>query len=117
MPPRARTENLIVETLPDETLVCDVERNTAHSLRPLTALIWSRCDGATGPAELASAARRLGFEADEEVVALALDDLGRTGLVTGWDDRRVSRRDLLRNVAALVGIETIASPDIGEAGD
>jgi len=115
--PRARRENMVVEKLPEETLVCDVERNTAHSLRPLTALIWSRCDGATSLAELASAARRLGFEADEELVSLALDDLGRAELVTGWDDRRVSRRDLLRNVAALVGIETIAAPDIGEAGD
>ena len=49
--PRARTESMIVETLPGETLVCDPEHNRAHSLRPLAAAIWPRCDGATGSAE------------------------------------------------------------------
>jgi coenzyme PQQ synthesis protein D (PqqD) len=77
--PRARTENMIVEPLSSETLVCDPERNCAHSLRPLAAAIWPRCDGETSPAELAAAARDLGFEADEELVTLALPPRRRLG--------------------------------------
>lgn len=115
--PHARRENMLVERLADETLVYDVERNNAHSLRPLAALVWSLSDGATSPAALASAARRAGFEADEKLVSLALDELGRAGLVADWERRGVSRRALLRNVAMLVGVASIAAPDIGEAGD
>jgi coenzyme PQQ synthesis protein D (PqqD) len=119
--PRARTENMIVEPLSSETLVCDPERNCAHSLRPLAAAIWPRCDGETSPAELAAAARDLGFEADEELVTLALDELARVRLVAGWEQRSlpagVSRRALLQSVVALVGVATITAPEVGASGD
>jgi hypothetical protein len=119
--PRARIENMIVETLPDETLVCDPDRNRAHSLRPLAAAIWPRCDGATSPAALAVAARDLGIEADEELVSLALDELARAELVDGWARRRgrarVPRRVLLQHAAALVAVASILSPAVGASGD
>jgi coenzyme PQQ synthesis protein D (PqqD) len=119
--PRARMQNMIVEKLPDETLVCDPDRNCAHSLRPLAAAIWPRCDGATSPAELAAMASRAGIDADEGLVALALDELARAELVAGWERGRrpagVPRRALLQSVVALVGVVTIMAPAVGATGD
>src|ERR1043165_10246687 len=82
MQPRARTEGMLTEVFPDQTLVCDVERNVVHSLRPLAAMVWGRCDGETSAGQLAAAARGAGFDADEELIALALDRLADAGLVT-----------------------------------
>jgi hypothetical protein len=112
---------MIVETLSGETLVCDPEQNRAHSLRPLAAAIWPRCDGLRGPAELAVMARGLGIEANEELVCLALDELARAGLVEGWERRSraagLARRAMLKTVAALVGVSTIVAPAVGATGD
>jgi len=114
MLPRARSEHLVVEKLPDETIVCDLEQNASHSLPPLTALVWSGCDGATSVDGLVVMARRRGVEADAELVSAALDELGRVGLVSGWERRRMSRRALLRNAAGVIGIATILAPEISE---
>jgi len=116
MLPRARTKDLVVEELPDEalTLVCDLEQNTNYSLPSLTALVWSRCDGATSVDGLVAMARHRGVEADEGLVSAALDELVRVGLVSDWKQRGMSRRALLRNAAGAVGIATILAPEISE---
>jgi hypothetical protein len=117
MHPRARTDDVLIETFPEEVLVCDAERSTVHSLRPLAALVWRGCDGATSPRALAAAARSAGFEADEAAVMLALDRLAEAGLVTGWERPRagVSRRSALKAAAALAGVVTVLGPDIAGA--
>ncbi|HJZ82776.1 MAG TPA: PqqD family peptide modification chaperone [Pyrinomonadaceae bacterium] len=45
--PRARSENLVIRELDDETLVYDMERDEAHCLNQTAALVWQRCDGRT----------------------------------------------------------------------
>ena len=45
--PLARRERLLVEELPDEVLVYDLDREKAHCLNRTAALIWNHCDGRT----------------------------------------------------------------------
>ena len=56
--PRARQDDFVVEKLPDETLVYDLNRYKAHCLNPTSALVWRRCDGRTTVAEVAALLER-----------------------------------------------------------
>jgi hypothetical protein len=116
MQPHARKKGLIVQELEDETLVYDLESHRASCLNRAASLVWRRCDGRTPPAEMAA---RLGAElpvpADEEVVRLAIRELGRAGLLRQWplakegDAPRCSRRELARRLG-LVGGLTLLLP-------
>ncbi len=123
MMPRARQDDLVVEELPDETLVYDLERHKARCLNRTSGLVWRRCDGRTTVAEVAALLEReLKIPADEAVVWMALDRLGRAHLlkekVTLPADRaRYSRREVLRTLRRVAGIslllpviESIVSP-------
>ena len=121
--PRARQDELIVERLPDETLVYDLKRHKAHCLNRASALVWRRCDGRTAVAEMAVLLEReLKIPADEAVVWMALDRLGSAHLLKEQvslpaDRARYSRREVLRTLRRVAGIsfllpviESIASP-------
>ena len=121
--PRARRDKLVVEKLPDETLVYDLKRYKAHCLNRTSALVWRRCDGRTTVAEVAVLLEReLRIPANEAVVWMALDRLGRAYLLKEQvslpaDKARYSRREVLRTLGRVAGIslllpviESIASP-------
>ena len=121
--PRARQDELVVEELPDETLVYDLKRHKAHCLNRTSALAWSRCDGRTTVAEVAALLEgELKIPADEAVVWMALDRLGRAHLLKEKvtlpaDKVRYSRREVLRTLRRVAGIslllpviESIVSP-------
>jgi hypothetical protein len=115
--PRAREEGLVIQELPDELLVYDLNRHKAHCLNQTAAFIWKRCDGKTTVAEIAARLRKeFNAPGDEEVVWLALDQLNQSHLlrerVTRRSDaKRVSRRDVLRKagLAAAVGLPLVTS--------
>ena len=121
--PRARQDELVVEELPDETLVYDLKRHKAHCLNRTSALVWPRCDGRTTVAEVAALLEReLKIPADEAVVWMALDRLGRAHLLSEpvtlpADRAQYSRREVLRTLRRVAGIslllpvvESIVSP-------
>lgn len=99
--PLARTDRLVVQELPDEVLVYDLERHEAHCLNKASAAVWKHCDGRTTVAEMT---RRLGREfdahVDEDVVWLALVQLRKFRLLEEGSGnvplQKVSRRDLVR---------------------
>jgi hypothetical protein len=95
--PAARTDNLVVRELDDETLVYDMERDEAHCLNQTAALVWRKCDGKTTVAEAARSMRRtLGAQVDSDLVWLAVNQLERYHLVDGaGKSPSVSRRDLV----------------------
>src|SRR6266849_10910214 len=80
--PRKREHGLIIDELPDEVLVYDLDRHKAHCLNRTAALVWRRCDGKTPPREIA---RRLQGELDqpfnEDLVWLALRQLNKIQLL------------------------------------
>ena len=127
--PRARQDELVVEELPDETLVYDLKRHKARCLNRTAALVWQRCDGQTSVAEVAALLEeQLAAPTDEAVVWMALDRLGRAHLLSEpvtlpADRAQYSRREVLRTLRRVAGIslllpviETIVAPRAAASG-
>ena len=117
LPPRARTDGVIVEELADEVLVYDLDRDRAHCLNQTAANVWRLCDGKSSAAEIAT---RLGVDlepaAAQEVVWTAIDQLSRAGLLDKKIKRPaaaggMSRRDVIKKiaVAAAIGVPVVTS--------
>jgi len=113
--PMARRDGLLIETLPDEVLVYDLDRKKAHCLNQTAALIWNRCDGKTSVTELTQILKDISQEpVDDEVIWLALDQLGKSHLLAERIARpdetpRLSRRQLMRRVGLAVSLPLVVS--------
>ncbi len=128
MLPRAREDRLVVRELPDEVLVYDLNRHKAHCLNPTAALVWRHCDGHTAVAEMAALLQKeLKCPADEAVVWLALDRLGRAhllrepanppGVATRYTRREVMQKMGMIGAATLVPMVTsIVAREAAAAG-
>src|SRR5262245_30585528 len=82
--PRARTENLVIRELDDETLVYDLERDQAHCLNHTAALVWQHCDGHTTAQQVARSLQgKMNAPVDADLVWLAIRQLERFHLVEG----------------------------------
>jgi len=114
--PQARTDNLVIRELDDETLVYDMERDEAHCLNRTAALVWNQCDGRTTATQAALAVRKeLEAPVDADIVWLAVKQLQRFHLVERpAPTPSVTRRDLVLKYApialALPVIMSISAP-------
>ena len=117
--PFARTDQLIVQEVPNEVLVYDLERHQAHCLNRASAFVWKHCDGKTTVAQAARLLEReLSQAVGPDVVWLALSQLRKFHLLGEAEGTifttRVSRRDLVRKhlpaALALPLIMSIAAP-------
>jgi hypothetical protein len=123
--PRARTDNLTVRKLPDETLIYDRVRHKGHCLNTTSALVWSLCDGQKSQEDIARLiGTEMGLVHSAEVVGLALEQLGRRGLLVAAPALmaradRLSRREALKQLAisaaVLPLIMTIATKAAAQA--
>lgn len=115
--PRMREHGLVVDDLPDEVLVYDLERHQAHCLNRSAALVWRGCDGDSSSAEIA---RRLTAELDapftEDLVLIALNQLEKLNLLkqdaaTPVHFAVLSRRQMVRRLglAAAVAVPLVTS--------
>lgn len=115
--PVARKDGLVIQELPDEILVYDLDSDKAHCLNQTAALVWKRCDGRTTTESIArSLTTELHAPVDEKVVWLALDQLGRNDLL---EQRPVpppmlaglNRREMVRvlGIAAAVTVPLVTS--------
>jgi len=115
--PRARKDGLIVQNLPDETLVYDLERDRAHCLNQTAAFVWQHCDGRSNAKEIARALNHtIQQPVDEKLVWLAIDHLGRSHLLTEAPAlpphvAGLNRREVMRalGLSAAVAIPVVAS--------
>ena len=116
--PPARKEGLVVKHLADEVLVYDLERHKAHCLNKSAAFVWNHCDGSMTVSQMSRLleCEQLGNEVGEEVVLLALDQLGKAHLLVERANRwapkaRLSRREVMKRigVAAAVGLPLVTS--------
>ena len=111
--PRARQDELVVEELPDETLVYDLKRHKARCLNRTAALVWRHCDGQTMVADVAALLEeQLATPTDEAVVWMALDRLGKEHLLSEpvtlpGDGAQYSRRNMLRTMRRVAGISLL----------
>jgi hypothetical protein len=124
--PCIRTDGLVVQALPDEVLVYDLERHQAHCLNPTAALVWKACDGQTSVSEIAGILeRQMHTRVPEDVVWLAVQQLGKARLLAERPHAprggtKVSRREVMRRlgwgaIITLPLVTSIVAPTAVEA--
>jgi hypothetical protein len=119
--PKARTHQLIVRALPDETLIYDQTADKAHCLNRTAALVWEHCDGKMTAAELSRMLHgKLGIKTAEPLIHLTLEKLARRRLLESMPAElavRQDRRKVLRRLAlaALPVILTMTAPRAAQA--
>jgi Coenzyme PQQ synthesis protein D (PqqD) len=124
--PRARREHLVVQDLPDELLIYDLERHKAFCLNRTAASVWQGSNGRRTIEELARLVEReLRNPIDESLVWLALEQLNRHSLLAEKielpiAEERMTRREMARALgfatAALVPLITaITAPTAAQA--
>ena len=115
--PLARKDGLVIQELPDEILVYDLERDRAHCLNQTAAFVWQHCDGRTSAVEIArSLGNKVNVPVDEKVVWFAIDQLGRNHLMADVPVAPqlmagLNRREMVRalGIAAAVAVPVVAS--------
>lgn len=113
--PTARTNGLVVQDVPNEVLVYDLESNKAHCLNQTAAMVWRACDGKTSVPEIANVvASKTGEKVSDDLIWLAIDQLQEnslleTQLATKFAGQ--SRREALRRIgmASMIALPIIAS--------
>ena len=113
--PKARQKGLVVQEMPDEVLVYDLNTNKAHCLNTSAALVWRSCDGTRNAAEIVREFERSGAgKVSEDFVWLAIDQLQEKELLENEVKPRFSgssRRQVLKTIglASVVAVPVIAS--------
>jgi hypothetical protein len=114
--PIARKQGLVIQELPDEVLVYDLDRDRAHCLNQTAAFVWQRCNGRNTTAQIANTlGQEFDCTVDEKVIWLALDQLGRNHLL----DRQpipppqmgMNRRAMVKalGLAAVIAVPVVTS--------
>ena len=98
--PKARAEDLVVESLGDETLVYDMRSHKALCLNRTAAAVWNRCDGRSTLGKMADLLEQeLHVPVSVNVVWLAVEELGRAKLLSNSPANPVPSRALTRRTA------------------
>jgi hypothetical protein len=115
--PTARKDGLVVEELPDEVLIYDVNRHKAHCLNQTAAIVWKHCNGRTTIPEMTEILQKDSeVPVNDDVTWLALEQLEKVHLLLEPVARPartkgVSRRDAMRKIgfAAAVALPLVTS--------
>lgn len=124
--PNRRNQNLIVDELPDEVLIYDLDRHQAHCLNHTAAAVWRQCDGKSSAQEIARrVTRELDQPFNDELVWLALRELDKSRLlndsfvlpprVAGMSRRQMVKALGIAAVVAVPVVTSIVSPTAAEA--
>lgn len=124
--PKARQDGLIVQQLADEVLVYDEQRHKAHCLNQTAAIVWQQCDGKRKVSDIAKRASvEMGAAVGEEMVWLAVEELGKRRLLTerqSLGTAGASRREMMKRLGigaaiALPLVTTIVAPEAAQAAN
>jgi hypothetical protein len=113
--PAARKSGLVIQEVPDEVLVFDLESNKAHCLNKTAAMIWKSCDGSTSVPEIANLIKsETGKDASDDLVWLAIDQLSQNNLLEASvtvPGSGQSRREVIKKIglASMIAIPVVAS--------
>jgi hypothetical protein len=116
--PVARRERLLVEELPDEVLVYDLDRKKALCLNRTAALIWNQCNGKTSVEQITLFLRNQSAadsaSIDEDVVWFALEQLRKSRLLdepVARNDGKpnLSRRELVKRIGLAASVPLVVS--------
>ncbi len=113
--PVARKEGLVIQEMPDEVLVYDLDTNKAHCLNQTAAFVWKSCDGRNSVADITKlVGDNSGNAVPEDLVWLAIDQLSEKNLLANnlkANFNGSTRREVIKKIglAAVIGIPVIAS--------
>lgn len=113
--PVARKEGLVIQEMPEEVLVYDLDTNKAHCLNQTAAFVWKSCDGKNSVADISKlAATESGSAVPEDLVWLAIDQLSEKNLLENNLKANFSgstRREVIKKIglAAVIAIPMVAS--------
>ncbi len=113
--PVARKEGLVIQEMPDEVLVYDLDTNKAHCLNQTAAFVWKSCNGRNSVADITKlVGDDSGNAVPEDLVWLAIDQLSEKNLLA--NDLKANfngstRREVIKKIglAAVIGIPIVAS--------
>ena len=87
--PIARNNGLVIQEMPDEVLVYDLDSNKAHCLNETAAFVWKSCDGSNSVADIVREFEtNAGGRVSEDFVWLAIDQLHENGLMEAGTESR-----------------------------
>ncbi len=113
--PTARKSGLVVQEVPDEVLIYDLDTNKAHCLNKTAAAVWQSCDGTRSINDIVGVLETTtGAKVSDEIVWLAIDQLNENNLLENEikaDFGGQSRRDVLKKLglATVVALPIVAS--------
>lgn len=113
--PLARKRGLVIQDVPNEVLVYDLEADKAHCLNQTAAAVWRACDGTRTVSEIADyLGRQAGKNVPEELVWLAIDQLNENRLMESEAASGLtgtSRREAIKKIgmAAMIALPIVAS--------
>jgi hypothetical protein len=112
--PLARTNGLVVQEVPNEVLVFDMETNEAHCLNETAAMVWKYCDGKTSVPKIAEILGEGKDSVSDDLIWLAIDQLNEHKLLEKEVETKFagqSRREVLRKIglASMIALPIIAS--------
>lgn len=113
--PIARKNGLVVQEMPDEVLVYDLDLNKAHCLNETAAFVWKSCDGNNSVSDITKLFRdRSGSAVNEDLIWLAIDQLGEKSLLESTPAahfKSQNRREVIKKIglAAVVALPLVAS--------
>ncbi|MDQ4121823.1 MAG: PqqD family protein [Acidobacteriota bacterium] len=122
--PVARHEGLVVQEMPDEVLVYDLNTNKAHCLNKSAAAVWKNCDGTNSISDIAAILKNeFKTPVTEDFVWLAIDQLGKDELLeqkltaptNGLTRREAMRRVALASLVALPVVASLTAPTAAQA--
>ena len=123
---QARTEGLVIQEMPEEVLVYDLNTNKAHCLNQTAAFVWKKCDGKNSVSDIASLLENeFKTPVQDDLVWLAIDQLSKDNLlettkiaspIAGMSRREVVKRIGLASVIALPIVASLIAPTTALAG-
>lgn len=124
--PSVRRNNLVVQEISDELMICDLNENKAFCLNETSAIVWQLCDGKKSLGQISKElGRQLNTPPDEGLVWLALNQLKINKLLENSADIEdkylgMSRREVIKKVGfgtmiALPLVSSIVAPTSANA--
>jgi hypothetical protein len=113
--PVARKQGLVVQEMPEEVLIYDLDTNKAHCLNKTAAFVWKSCDGNKSVADITkSFTNDFGSPVEEDLVWLAIEQLNDKNLLSESLQTNLkgqNRREVIKKIgfAAVVALPVVAS--------
>ena len=117
--PIARKNGMVIQEMPEEVLVYDLDTNKAHCLNQTAAFIWKSCDGNNSVSDIADLfENESGNKINEDLIWLAIDQLSDKDLLEveyttkfkGQSRREVIKKIGLATVVALPLVASLTAP-------